>query len=99
MDRPLTRYEALLACRDKAGSTSQLGRDLSIPQSTMWRIINSAKQLPAEYVLKAEGLYGISRHSLRPDIYPPVAPRFLGVDRAATRVPFNRSDEMQGRVA
>lgn len=70
MDNSITRYEALLACRDMAGSDSRLGRDLGIPQSTMWRIINSSKQLPAEYVLKAERLYGVSRHDLRPDIYP-----------------------------
>src|SRR5690606_23716771 len=70
MDSHLTRYEALIACRDRAGSDSQMGRDLGIPQSTMWRIINSSKQLPAENVLAAERLYGVSRHDLRPDIYP-----------------------------
>lgn len=67
-----------------------MGRDLDIPQSTMWRIINSSKQLPAEYVLKAESLYGISRHDLRPDIYPRevmvdrhTGTRFEGVDQHA----------------
>ena len=70
MDNQPTRYEALLACRDAAGSNSQMGRDLDIPQSTMSRIINSSRQLPAEYVLTAERLYGVSRHALRPDIYP-----------------------------
>lgn len=74
MKNVFTRYEALIACRNAAGSDSQLGRDLMIPQSTMWRIINQSKQLPAEYVLQAEQLYGVSRHSLRPDIYP-VEPR------------------------
>lgn len=76
----MSRFEALIACRDMAGSDSQLGRDLDIPQSTMWRIIHQSKQLPAEYVLKAERLYGVSRHELRPDIYPrsyPPAPEYL----------------------
>lgn len=47
------------------------------------------RQLPAEFVLRAERLYGVSRHWLRPDIYPvdlPPAPsRFVGVDRRASR--------------
>lgn len=86
----MTRYEALIACRDAAGSDSQMGRDLDIPQSTMWRIINSSKQLPAEYVLRAEELYGVSRHDLRPDIYPResmvdrhAGTRFTGIDQDA----------------
>ena len=70
MDRQMTRYEALKACRDVAGSDSQMARDLGVPQSTMWRWLNQSKQLPAEHVLKAEHLYGVSRHDLRPDIYP-----------------------------
>jgi len=70
MDSELTRYEALIACRDSAGSDSQMARDLGVPQSTMWRWINQTKQLPAEYVLMAERLYRVSRHDLRPDIYP-----------------------------
>lgn len=70
MDKQLSRYEALSACRDAAGSESQMARDLGVPQSTMWRWLNQSKQLPAEYVIQAEQLYGVSRHLLRPDIYP-----------------------------
>ena len=62
--------EALSACRDAAGSESQMARDLGVPQSTMWRWLNQAKELPAEYVLEAERRYGVSRYDLRPDIYP-----------------------------
>mgnify|MGYP002079703104 FL=1 len=36
----------------------------------MWRWLNQAKELPAEYVLEAERRYGVSRYELRPDIYP-----------------------------
>ncbi len=92
MDKALTRFEALQACARKAGSISALGRDLGIPQSTMSRIYNSSKQLPAEHVLRAERLYGVSRHDLRPDIYPRehmvdrlVGSRFMGVDGQAHR--------------
>lgn len=88
----MTRFEALEACVRKAGSISALGRDLGIPQSTMSRIYNSSKQLPAEHVLRAERLYGVSRHDLRPDIYPRehmvdrmVGSRFMGIDGHAHR--------------
>lgn len=86
----LTRYEALLACRDKAGSESQMARDLEVSQPTVWRWVNQSRQLPSEHVLRCEELYGVSRHDLRPDIYPrnyPPAPeyRFLGVDQRAGR--------------
>ncbi|WP_189620748.1 transcriptional regulator [Novosphingobium colocasiae] len=113
MDIRPTRYEALLACRDAAGSISQLGRDLGIPQSTMSRIVHQSKQLPAEHVIRAESLYGVSRHHLRPDIYPvelPGHPRFVGVDHcaalrfqgvdtAARRVPFKHLTETKGAAA
>lgn len=84
MDSTPSRYEALRECVTKAGSISQMGRDMNIPQSTMSRIVNSSKQLPAEYVLLAERLYGVSRHVLRPDIYPR-GPRFIGIDRSTGR--------------
>lgn len=76
MEQQLTRYEALLACRDKAGSDSAFARQLSnavgetVTQPRVWRWVNQTKQLPPEYVLAAETLFGVSRHDLRPDIYP-----------------------------
>lgn len=66
----LTPYEALLACEVQAGSLSQMARDLDVPQPTLWKWKNASKRLPAEHVLAAERLYGVSRHDLRPDIYP-----------------------------
>lgn len=90
MIEDMTRYEALLLCRDRAGSDSQMARDLEVAQPKVWRWINQSKQLPGEYVLRAECLYGVSRCHLRPDLYPvdlPPAPsRWFGGDRrAATR--------------
>lgn len=70
MDNVKRQFNALKKCQKAAGSDSQLGRDLGIPQSTMWRIINVYRKLPAEYVLQAEKRYGVSRHDLRPDLYP-----------------------------
>jgi DNA-binding transcriptional regulator YdaS (Cro superfamily) len=70
MDEDPTPYEALVQCRDRAGSDSQMARDLQVSQPKVWRWINQSKLLPAEYVLTAEDFYGVSRHHLRPDIYP-----------------------------
>lgn len=88
MDRTLTRFEALKLCATRAGSESQLARDLGIPQPTMWRMIHESKQLRHDLVLAAERLYEVSRHDLRPDIYPREemidrhqADRFCGIDR------------------
>jgi DNA-binding transcriptional regulator YdaS (Cro superfamily) len=63
-----------------------MARDLGVPQSTMWRWLNQSKQLPAEYVLKAERLYGVSRHELRPDIYPVERRRVRGAASQARGV-------------
>lgn len=88
MIEEMTRYEALIACRDAAGSDSQLARDLGISQPKVWRWVHQSKQLPSEYVLEAERLYGVPRHFLRPDIYPAdlgPAPRWHGVDQRVDR--------------
>lgn len=71
-----TPFEALLACLEKATSQSAFARDLAVSQPTVWRWLHRAKKMPAEYVLTAERLYGVSRHQLRPDIYPIDLPPF-----------------------
>ncbi|MGW8201925.1 YdaS family helix-turn-helix protein [Sphingomonas bisphenolicum] len=111
MNVEITRYEALVLCRDAAGSDSQMARDLGVPQPKVWRWINQSKQLPGEYVLLAESLYGVSRCALRPDLYPldlpPATVRWAGVDRRAAgravgvdsrshRVSFNGPSKMKG---
>lgn len=70
METHHTRFEALQAAVTKAGGQSQFARDVGTTQPTVWRWLNQSRQLPAEYVLLAERLYGVSRHDLRPDIYP-----------------------------
>lgn len=70
MNEAITPLEALIACRDAAGGYSQLARDLATNQPKVWRWINQSGEMAPEYVLKAERLYGVSRHDLRPDIYP-----------------------------
>jgi len=58
------------ADRGLAGSQSALARALGVSQPTVWHWLNQTKRLPAEHVLRAEQLYGVSRHDLRPDIHP-----------------------------
>lgn len=90
----MTRFEALLKVR-KAFPTEQAMADrFGVSQPTIWRWLNQSKQIPAEHVLKAEEATGVSRHDLRPDIYPREtmvdrrsAARFTGVDRRASNRP------------
>lgn len=87
METQITRYEALTACLEAAGSQSKMADDLGVTQPTVWRWIKQTKQLPPEHVLSAERFYGVSKHDLRPDIYPretmtdqAAEDRFCGID-------------------
>lgn len=53
------------AC-DAAGGPTALGKALGVKHSTFYNWV----QVPANRVLKIEEATGISRHRLRPDIYP-----------------------------
>ena len=93
MDTP-TPFEAFELCLTTAGSQTALGEALGCSQTAIWKMLQSAKRMSHQYVLIAERLYGVSRHDLRPDIYPrALAPaklvdrgggdRFYGVEQAA----------------
>src|SRR5687768_15809786 len=64
---PLEAFKAAIAV---AGSQSELARMCAVGQPTVWKWLNIKKQLPAEHVLKVEAATGVSRHELRPDLYP-----------------------------
>ena len=66
----LTAYEALCQATTILGSQQALADCCGVSQPTVWRWLNQSKRLPAEYVLRVEAATGISRHLLRPDIYP-----------------------------
>lgn len=70
MDEPLTPFEALQRAVDAAGGQSATARLLNISQGAVWKWLNSSKRLPAEHVIAVEAATGVSRHLLRPDIYP-----------------------------
>jgi DNA-binding transcriptional regulator YdaS (Cro superfamily) len=66
----LTPFEALSKAVGLAGGQSALARICGVSQTAVWKWLQSSKRLPAEHVLKVEAATGISRHLLRPDIYP-----------------------------
>jgi DNA-binding transcriptional regulator YdaS (Cro superfamily) len=90
-DNP-TPYEALLAAVDRAGSQSALARIVGCSNTSVWKWVQSSKRMPAEFVLKAEAATGVSRHFLRPDIYPVEVPHappaWHGVDLGTAHVSF-----------
>ena len=53
-----------------AGSQSELARQIGVAQASVWKMLHKAQRASAEFVLKIEGATGISRHDLRPDLYP-----------------------------
>jgi len=70
-----TPFEALEAAVAKAGSQSALARICGVSQTAVWKWLQSGKRLPAEYVLTVEAETMVSRHHLRPDIYPSTLPQ------------------------
>ena len=54
----------------KAGSQTAFGELIGKRQSVIHDWLREEKPLPAEHVLKVEEATGVSRHDLRPDIYP-----------------------------
>jgi DNA-binding transcriptional regulator YdaS (Cro superfamily) len=65
-----TPYESLQAAVARAGSQSALARVCGVSQTAVWKWLQSTKRLPAEYCLTVEAATGVSKHLLRPDIYP-----------------------------
>ena len=65
-----TRLEALKLAVQAAGTQVIFANALGVSQPTVCRWLSQSKQIPAEFVLRVERLYGVSKHHLRPDIYP-----------------------------
>lgn len=101
-----TRFEALQNAAKTYGSQQAMADDLGVTQPAVSRWLNTSKQLPAEFVLRVEAATGVSRHHLRPDIYPiehnpsSVHPHaFMGVDRGLARVSFQGDRVLKGEAA
>lgn len=59
---------------DLAGSQAELARQIGLSQTSVWKMLHRAGRATAEFVLKIEVATGVSRHDLRPDLYPREAP-------------------------
>lgn len=64
MSTPLHRAVAA------AGSQTELARRINVTQAHIWNWLNRDGKVPAEHVLPIERATGVSRHELRPDLYP-----------------------------
>jgi DNA-binding transcriptional regulator YdaS (Cro superfamily) len=63
---PPTRDPILARAIDGAGGVAALAKALDISSQS----ISGWSRVPAERVLQVERLSGVSRHELRPDLYP-----------------------------
>lgn len=61
---------ALKVAVEQMGGQSATARLLKVSQAAVWKWLDEGKMLPAEHVLTLEAATQISRHDLRPDIYP-----------------------------
>ncbi|WP_082701254.1 YdaS family helix-turn-helix protein [Novosphingobium sp. FSW06-99] len=52
------------------GTQSEFARRRGVAQPTVHDWLKRMKRIPAEHVLATEADTGVSRHRLRPDIYP-----------------------------
>lgn len=54
-----------------AGSQTELARRIGVQQAHVWNWLNRSKgKVPGEHVIPIEKATGVSRHELRPDLYP-----------------------------
>ena len=72
--KTLTRFEALKAAVKAVKTQRNFAQECGVSESNVSQWLSRTKQLPAEYVLIAERISGVSRHDLRPDIYPRAVP-------------------------
>jgi DNA-binding transcriptional regulator YdaS (Cro superfamily) len=52
------------------GTQAEFAEAIGTSQQLVSYWLRNSKELPAEFVLPAEKATGISRHDLRPDLYP-----------------------------
>jgi DNA-binding transcriptional regulator YdaS (Cro superfamily) len=62
----MSENEALARAKAAAGGASGLGRALGITKNAVLQW----ERVPSERVLSVERATGVSRHDLRPDLYP-----------------------------
>lgn len=65
--------DAVISAIEKAGGSASLARKLNINRASVheWK---KNRHVPAGRVLSIEKITGVSRHELRPDLYPVDSP-------------------------
>lgn len=77
--------DAMTSAAKAAGSQTALAKALGCtPQNVQWMC--STGSVPAKHVLKIESITGVSRHRLRPDLYPEPAPTLNANVRPASLI-------------
>lgn len=66
----ITPHEAIRKAVDALGSQGALAEQIGLSTTSVWKMVNNARRASAEYVLAIEAATGVSRHDLRPDLYP-----------------------------
>ncbi len=67
----MTPAAALDLALHRAGSQAKLAAICGCTQGAVWQMLKKpSARLSVPYVLKVEAAFGISRHDLRPDVYP-----------------------------
>lgn len=97
-------HSALAQAVNVLGSQASMASLCGLSATAVWKWVNGRKHLPAEHVLKVEAATGVSRHDLRPDLYPhessplagsaPSAP-IIDVENPADQRTCDRSDLLQ----
>lgn len=70
MDEIRSPADALRRAVSVAGSQVRFGKLIGVGQPSISKWLANDVSLPAEHVLKVEAETGVSRHDLRPDLYP-----------------------------
>ena len=63
-------YTSLVDAIAEAGGQNATARLLGVSEPTVHLWLRDRKPMPAEHVLKIETATSVSRHDLRPDLYP-----------------------------
>lgn len=70
MPKKLTPEQAFVAAVKRAGGQTKFAAICGCTQGNIWQLLKNESKLPPQYVLAVESALGVSRHVLRPDIYP-----------------------------
>lgn len=69
---------AVASAAKVVGSQTALAKILGCTPQNVQRMCATGR-VPAEHVLKIEAASGVSRHDLRPDLYPEASPALTGM--------------------